>query len=749
MAALSAKSCVPSWGPDTAAKSDGRRSRALWYPVRRRMTSSTAGHARRRLLGPILLTLIIAAAASLMVTPVGPAGESIREGDLAPRSLAATHQAQYESDVLTGVVRAAAAARVPDVYFSPDPLIGQQQQDKLRQFFDDFRALYLRGGLTLAQRVNEAQSIPGASLLSPSAQFNILNLDRAGFEDFRDRSLKALTDVLIRPVRQDQAQDRIGEYFDNLQTRPPDALQLAALREVLNAYVVANVKVDATATAEARKVVRAGVAPVISSYSAGQRIVQEGKRLDAADIEALRETGVLSSSFDVWRTLGGILAGLAVALALTWYLAAGDYPPIDQRPAWATAAFAVVVLGAARLALPEFLPDREQHYLPFALPLPAVALVAAVLRGRGAGSGVAATVGLFGAFIAATFSDLAGSGFAGSLAGFELASAFVAGGLAATSSARFAQRSWRVAGTAGAVALAVGGTLAVFWLIGEPRDNARLGWLALAALASGAASSVIGWGVVAAASSYFGLTSPAALARLSQTNHPLLRRLQAEAPGTYQHSLAVASLAEAAADRIAADPLLARVGALYHDVGKLGEPRLYIENMLDGAPSPHETLQPAASAAAIRAHVTRGIEIARDYGLPVTVRDFIPQHHGTRLVTFFYRRAVASGEPLDIADYRYAGPRPQSREAAIVMLADSSEAIVRADADHSPTRIAQLVDSIVAERIAEGELDECEISLRQLHAISASFKETLRAIYHPRVAYPVLAPEELARAAAD
>jgi hypothetical protein len=203
----------------------------------------------------------------------------------------------------------------------------------------------------------------------------------------------------------------------------------------------------------------------------------------------------------------------------------------------------------------------------------------------------------------------------------------------------------------------------------------------------------------------------------------------------------VGALAERAAVQVAADPLRPRRRHFY-DIGKLAMPGHYVENMLM-APPAQMTPEPAESAKVIRAHVTNGLDLARKYRLPSLVRDFIPQHHGTRLVTYFYRQAAASGQPVAAADYRYDGPRPQTREAAIVMLADSCEAVSRARQDEGAAAIDQIVDSVFAERLAEGQVDECDITLRDLQAVAASFQAT-RAVYHPRVAYPSPTPEEIA-----
>ena len=203
----------------------------------------------------------------------------------------------------------------------------------------------------------------------------------------------------------------------------------------------------------------------------------------------------------------------------------------------------------------------------------------------------------------------------------------------------------------------------------------------------------------------------------------------------------VSNLAERAADLIGADSLLVRVGCYHHDIGKVMQPGYYVENQLAGD-NPHDALDPETSAQIIRQHVSKGLELAQPYGIPSRVQAFIPQHHGTRLIPYFYRQATERGLNVNEAAFRYPGPRPQSRETAIVMLADSTEAMVRASADRSSERIDAIVEEVIAERLAEGELEECDLTLRELRTIAASFKQTLSGVYHPRIEYPEPTPQE-------
>ncbi|MER3461456.1 MAG: phosphohydrolase, partial [candidate division GAL15 bacterium] len=238
----------------------------------------------------------------------------------------------------------------------------------------------------------------------------------------------------------------------------------------------------------------------------------------------------------------------------------------------------------------------------------------------------------------------------------------------------------------------------------------------------------------------FDVVTPIKLLELSNPGHPLLRRLQLEAPGTYHHTLMVANLAEAAAVAVGADPLLARVGAYYHDVGKLRRPGFFVENQVGGN-NPHDRISPSLSALTLAAHVRDGLELARQYRLPRVVVDFIAQHHGTSLMAYFYHRALEQQGPVDPEAFRYEGPKPRSREAAIVMLADGVEAAARSVQNPTPDRIRELVRRIVRERLEDGQLDRCDLTFRDLESITQAFARLLVSMFHPRLEYPEVSLE--------
>ncbi|NMB20756.1 MAG: HDIG domain-containing protein [Firmicutes bacterium] len=283
------------------------------------------------------------------------------------------------------------------------------------------------------------------------------------------------------------------------------------------------------------------------------------------------------------------------------------------------------------------------------------------------------------------------------------------------------------------------GGVNVFLLIslGLAGQNLELVLHSYLGLLSGVLASVIAIGALPYLESLFKITSPIRLLELSNPNHPLLRRLMLEAPGTYHHSILVGNLAEAAADAIGADGLLARVGSHYHDIGKLRRPYFFVENQV-GKDNPHDKMAPSLSTLIITSHVKDGMELANEFKLPPVVTQFIAQHHGTDLVRFFYHRACEASEDdsVEERDFRYLGPKPQGKEVAIVSLADATEAAVRSISKPNPGKIEGLVRKIIKDRLNSGELDESDLTFHDMDRIANAFTKVIMGMFHARVEYP-------------
>jgi putative nucleotidyltransferase with HDIG domain len=266
-----------------------------------------------------------------------------------------------------------------------------------------------------------------------------------------------------------------------------------------------------------------------------------------------------------------------------------------------------------------------------------------------------------------------------------------------------------------------------------------------AAIISGLLSASLGFGLLLLISSFLGITTSVQLIELSRPDHPLLQTILHNAPGSYQHSLQVANLAEQAARAIGANPLLTRVGALYHDAGKALRPQFFIENQVPDQ-NVHEQLDPATSASVILAHVPDGMELARKYRLPASIQAFIQEHHGTMEVSYQFHAAIeaAGGDKsrIDIRDFTYPGPTPRSRETAVLMLADSVEAKARADSPPDREAIDKIVRWVIEDRLTKGQLRRTDLTLKDLDTIRSTFVKTLMNIYHPRLRYPEPSQED-------
>jgi cyclic-di-AMP phosphodiesterase PgpH len=310
----------------------------------------------------------------------------------------------------------------------------------------------------------------------------------------------------------------------------------------------------------------------------------------------------------------------------------------------------------------------------------------------------------------------------------------------------------------------IGGAAAALAVRRIRRRNDSFRWIAVAAGSYAAAAIAIGmtldwpardvlvsvaWGglnavvcVIVAlqflplAEHFTGIETDLTLLEWSDLNRPLMQRLSLEAPGTYAHTVAVANLAEAACRAIGANPLLARVGTYYHDIGKLGRPQYFVENQRKGL-NPHDKLRPDASASIIRNHVRDGLELAGQHGVPKRLRAFITEHHGTGAIAYFLERArERSGDVADLTHYEYPGPLPQSAETAVVMLADGVEAAVRVLNDPTPERLREVIDHIVRQRMEQGQLSAAPLTLRQIDIVKEEFARVLAGMYHARVDYP-------------
>lgn len=456
----------------------------------------------------------------------------------------------------------------------------------------------------------------------------------------------------------------------------------------------------------------------------GEIIVRSGEVVTIEDLRIIQELGLLGRGTG-WLSLLGIVVFVSLAGAFVAIYAAKYYPSLSENTSELVLYSLVMVLtiGLTQL-IAIILPASSTGGSGFLVPVAFAALLIGVL--------IDTRIAVISAVV---LSAVVGLVFRGR---YEFALVGLVGGVTgALSISRHSDRSGLMRSGFIVAAVQMLAVSSIYMMT----SNFNLVFAVIQAGITGMMSAVLTIGSLPFLENLFGVTSSIRFLELANPNHPLLKRMLLEAPGTYHHSVIVGNLAEAAANDIGADGVLVRVGALYHDIGKLKRPYFFIENQLTDD-NPHDKLSPSLSTLIITSHVRDGVEMAREARLPSEIVDVIEQHHGTTLVSYFHRRAQENAEKsdesgeVDEKDFRYDGPRPQTPEAALVMLGDSVEAAVRSLSKPTPDRIENLVRRIIKDRLNDGQFDECRITLRDLDTVANAFVRVLTGIFHARVEYP-------------
>jgi len=542
---------------------------------------------------------------------------------------------------------------------------------------------------------------------------------------------------------EDAALDRVEAEFGNLITEaelaevrarqvssPPrvvyneerDDLGGEAAGEIVNTYLQDNYVIDRSATDAAREAAAAAVAPVTVDYTQGQVIVNQGEIIDALQLEALSRTGALVNQV---QAQGGLLAVVAILVVLLALYLSRFRPDFWARPRMAALLGILVVLAAASVRATVVIAEDTSLYV---LPAVAFGFMAAVLFDSRIAVLMALAVGVL---TAAGSSDVGLTVYAAlaTLAPIPFVSSV---------SSRGAFRTAVVYSSLTAAA-AAGATAWLFQL--GPNDSGFevIGFSIAWAFGVSAIASLVGLAALQFFESAFDITTSLSLLDLTDRNHAALQLLQEKAFGTFNHSLMVGTLADAAARGIGANALLARAMAYYHDLGKTEAPTFFIENQF-GIPNPHDELTPEESAEIIRRHVSDGVRLARRFKIPSDIAAAIVSHHGDGVMRYFYEKARSRSDgDVDPDEFRHIGHKPRTVETAIVMLADSLEAACRAvfqTEEPNPGAIEKVVNRIVDEKLSDGQLDESPLTLADLTNIRLAFLESLVGHYHQRIAYP-------------
>jgi putative nucleotidyltransferase with HDIG domain len=681
----------------------------------------------RFLRGELIAALLIAilTAASLgaifatrltILTPLTPADTSLVEGSASPLTILAPDRITFPSPLRTNAAQDQAAAAVADVYDQPDANVAREQVRTATRVMDFLDTVRADPYSSAADKTNWITAVPSVTVSSEVVS-RTLALDATSYRQVISETLYVLDQAMRDEIRQGDL-DAAHKKLTSRVSLVLSADQAELVTEWAGSFLVPNTSLNIAKTEAARQLARESVSPVYRTIEKGQAVVRAGEVITSETTEVLREIGYLQPQDNYQETVASILFAIFLVILSTLYLTRVA-PQLIHEPRVLLILSALLI--ATALGAKIVVPGRS--IIPYLFPFAAAGMLGAALLSIGIGTGLTLLVALIVGYI--------------SRGTIELTFFALVGGLVAVMRLRQRERLTDFIGAGFYVALVNAALILIFHLGARDDDFSSLIRLLLAAAASGALAGLIALGGHYLLGKLAGLTTALELIELSRPTHPLLQKLLREAPGTYHHSLIISNLAEQAAQRIGANSLLARVGAYYHDVGKTLNPQFYVENQFDNV-NAHDALQPHQSAAIIRQHVLDGINLAKRYGISARVRDLIPQHHGTTLSLYFYEKALAQahGNPVDENDFRYPGPKPQTREAAIMMLADGVEATTRAERPTSAEEIRAIIDRMFEQRIHEGQLDESLLTLRDLAEIKQAFLEVLQGLYHTRVRYP-------------
>lgn len=667
-----------------------------------------------------------------------PETVTLELGEEARRTIYAPRSVTYTDTEATRQRRERAAEAVPDQYQS-----FPETSDLVEQTINDV--------FTAAEtvRTGPAPLRDGGAQEQPAQERTIDEMiselrDRIEM-DLSDEDLRLLLtaspNVLDRLRRDAQAlaavqmRAEIRENTDDLEEAKQairaaaQELPIQARYQQLVADVAAkalrpNQRYDEQETRRERNEAVSAVEPVRRQIQANDVVVAAGETVTQQHIDKLKALGLMAPTVDFTQVLSLFALLTVIVLAFGAYVARFK-PEVWRSDRQMLLLCAVLVLGAAgfRIAL------QWSVYAAITLGVStALAMIVAMLLGMRLGIVLSATMGLLAGLVA-TGSDarlVIATILCSSFASWAITSA---GGKGLT-----------IARAAGLVGMA---NAVVFVITSDVFRLQIASTQVIASVIAGLISASLAVVAVMALERVVGVVTSLRLLELANPNEPILHRLLTEAPGSYQSSVMVANLAEPAAEEIGANALLVRVGAMYHDIGKLKRPYFFIENQF-GEENPHEKLKPHLSALTLIAHARDGYELAKEIGLPDQVAEIIRQHHGTSLATYPYHLAVEQEgeENVNESDFRYPGPKPQTREAALVMLADSVEAAARTLVNPTHDQIEQLVDSIIDAKVEDGQLDESPLTFADLKAIRESFVSTLHGMFHQRLKYPDQEDEE-------
>lgn len=558
----------------------------------------------------------------------------------------------------------------------------------------------------------------------------LLKTDDASLRESFDKANVTLTNILQKGISEkDFEAVSINNIIKENLVSNVSKRQISIIDALLSQILVPNLVIDEFATEIARKNAENAVKPYEVTFQKGDKILFEGEPVTRLKRDALRQAGYNVYELN-WQGLSAIYIIVFLAtLIFIAYMKFFEKQFIGMRY--------MAICGTLALILASISVLLPTGFSPYVLPIPAFVLLLAIFTNP--------RVAFVAAVVLLSVLTVGAQYYAEIIVTFTLLSLVA---MITISQIRYSRRLDLI--KAGFIISLAGLIILVAIYVLErcliDINNVLIFKNSIFIALNGIISSMIALGTLPLLESLFKINTPYGLAELADHNQPLLKRLQFEAPGTYHHSLMVSNLCEAAAEAIGANPILARVGAFYHDIGKLKRPLFFVENQsYFGIENPHTKLNPRLSKMVITAHPKDGVEFAKEYGLPPVINNFILQHHGEGLASYFYNQAVKEEglENVKEEQFRYTGPKPNMKETAILMIADAVESAVRSLKNPTSEEIEQIIDKIIVERLNDGQLSDSPLTLHDIRVIAATFSRILRGMQHNRIKYQENIEEEL------
>ena len=647
-------------------------------------------------------------------------------GTVANNDVFARRSVTYEDPVATEEARNEAADTVAPVY-RQSPKVADQATEQARSFFDEVRNI--RGSdASRDEKINRIVEV-APFYMPDNAARTLTFLNEGDLDDAEKFTVENLEELYGSMSVADDSVDNLPASaitVSGARDQLSGAAQRDASGEVGNVvdtlsrgFLQPDYVVDRQATEEARKNSASEVEPVTRTIQQGERVIARGEVIDRDDQSQLEALSIRPEE-NPWTVFLGVGLIVAAEMGMAWY-----FLERFGRRILRTNALVRVILAASLMILFTALARLfiQLSFYPFLTPLAGLSIIGTILLGP-------RLMFLMVVITSVNVGIIAGNDF------FLTAALLLGSGFAIYTVVRVDSRMQLL--KAGLFIAAVMALLAfAASLVGGGSLPISL-WQGTLGLANGLLSLALVMVLLPLLESAFNILTPMKLLELSDPSRPLLQKLLRQAPGTFSHSMQVGVMAESAAERIGANPLLAQIGAYYHDIGKLTHPGYFIENQISQA-NPHDALSPTLSAKIIKRHVRDGINMGREWDLPQEILDIIAQHHGSTRIEYFYRKALEQtpeGGTVRDSDFRYSGGLPKSKEAGIVMVADTIEATVKSIPKPTPKRIEDVVSDTIKQKLEDGQFDQCELTMRELHEVGEAVREVLVGFLGPRIEYP-------------